>query len=94
MADPQTAQLTVLPDPKSPGTQQSIEAQVKFLREVLGEIDDVAKMGNALESMRKQSQDLIAIQALIRARKRPSNRAVRVRRAITAHITWIPAMSR
>ncbi|HEY3883920.1 MAG TPA: hypothetical protein VGL62_01835, partial [Vicinamibacterales bacterium] len=56
----QTAPLTVLPDPKSPGTQQSIEAQVKFLREVLAEIDDAAHMGNALESMRKQSQDLMA----------------------------------
>ena len=56
----QTAPLTVLMDPKSPGTQQSIEAQVKFLREVLAEIDQVAHMGNALESMRKQSQDLMA----------------------------------
>jgi hypothetical protein len=56
----QTARLTVLPDPKSPGTQQSIEAQVAFSREVLAEIDEVARMGNALESMRKQSQDLMA----------------------------------
>ena len=31
-----------------------------FSREVLAEIDDVARMGNALESMRKQSQDLMA----------------------------------
>src|SRR6185295_18426432 len=56
----QTTTLTVLPDPKSPGTQQSIEAQVAFTRDVLSEIDEVAKMGNALESMRKQSQDLMA----------------------------------
>jgi photosystem II stability/assembly factor-like uncharacterized protein len=56
----QTASLTVLPDPKSPGTQQSIEAQVAFSREVLAEIDEVARMGNALESMRKQSQDVMA----------------------------------
>jgi photosystem II stability/assembly factor-like uncharacterized protein len=56
----QTAPLTVLPDPKSPGTQQTIEAQVKFMREVLAEIDEAAGMGNALESMRKQSQDLMA----------------------------------
>ena len=56
----QTAQLSVLADPKSPGTQQSIEEQVKFSREVLAEIDEVARMGNALESMRKQSQDLVA----------------------------------
>src|SRR6185312_8522021 len=47
----QTTTLTVLPDPKSPGTQQSIEAQVAFTRDVLSEIDEVAKMGNALESM-------------------------------------------
>ena len=59
-ANEQTAKLTVLPDPKSPGTQQSIEAQVAFTRAVLAEIDDVARMGNALESMRKQAQDLAA----------------------------------
>jgi hypothetical protein len=56
----QATALTVLADPKSPGTQQSIEAQVAFTREVLAEIDEVARMGNALESMRKQSQDLMA----------------------------------
>jgi hypothetical protein len=59
-ATEQTAKLTVLSDPKSPGTQQSIEAQVTFSREVLAEIDDTARMGNALENMRKQSQDLMA----------------------------------
>jgi hypothetical protein len=59
-ATEQTASLAVLADPKSPGTQQSIEAQVAFTREVLAEIDEVARMGNALESMRKQSQDLMA----------------------------------
>jgi hypothetical protein len=56
----QTTKLTVLADPSSPGTQQTIEAQVAFLREVLAEVDQVAQMGNALESMRKQSQDLMA----------------------------------
>jgi hypothetical protein len=56
----QTTALTVLEDPKSPGNQRSIEAQVAFTREVLAEIDEVARMGNALESMRKQSQDLMA----------------------------------
>ena len=56
----ETAKLTILPDPNSPGTQQTIEAQVAFSREVLAEIDQVAEMGNALESMRKQSQDLMA----------------------------------
>ena len=59
-ATEQTARLTVLADPKSPGTQQSIEAQVAFSREVLAEIDEVARMGNGLESMRKQAQDLMA----------------------------------
>lgn len=54
----QTAKLTVLPDPHSPGTQQTIEAQIAFMREVLAEIDQVAQMGNALEAMRKQAQDL------------------------------------
>jgi photosystem II stability/assembly factor-like uncharacterized protein len=56
----QTTSLTVLEDPKSPGNQRSIEAQVAFTREVLAEIDEVARMGNSLESMRKQSQDLMA----------------------------------
>jgi hypothetical protein len=56
----QTAKLTILPDPNSPGTQQTIEAQIAFLRDVLKEIDQVAQMGNALESMRKQSQDVMA----------------------------------
>jgi hypothetical protein len=56
----QTTRLTVLADPKSPGTQQTIEAQVAFSRDVLAEIDEVARMGNALESMRKQAQDLAA----------------------------------
>lgn len=55
----QTAQLTVLPDPKSPGTQLTIEAQVTFSRDVLAEIDEAAHMGNDLEAMRKQSQDLM-----------------------------------
>ena len=56
----QTTSLVVRPDPASPGTQQSIEAQVKFTREVLAEIDEVGRMGNSLESMRKQAQDLMA----------------------------------
>jgi len=33
---------------------------VAFSRDVLAEIDEVARMGNALESMRKQAQDLMA----------------------------------
>jgi hypothetical protein len=53
----QRAQLRVLPDPHSPGTPQSIEAQVKFVREVLAEIDEAARMGNKLEALRKEAQD-------------------------------------
>ena len=53
----QSAQLRVLPDPHSPGTPQTIAAQVKFVREVLAEIDEAARMGNKLETLRKQAQD-------------------------------------
>jgi photosystem II stability/assembly factor-like uncharacterized protein len=63
--------LTVLPDPKSPGTQQTIEAQVAFVREVLAEIDQAAQMGNKLEALRKQAQDAEAASA-----KDPSKSAV------------------
>ena len=52
-----TTQLTVLPDPHSPGTPQTIRAQVAFVREVLAEIDSAAKMGNHMEGLRKQAQD-------------------------------------
>ena len=58
-----TVPLTVLPDPKSPGTQQTIEAQVAFVRQVLAEIDQVAQMGNKLEALRKQAQDAAAAAA-------------------------------
>ena len=49
--------LTVLPDPHSPGTPQTIAAQVTFVRAVLAEIDSAAKMGNHMEGLRKQAQD-------------------------------------
>ena len=52
-----TTGLTVLPDPHSPGTPQTIRAQVAFVREVLAEIDSAAKMGNRMEALRKQAQD-------------------------------------
>lgn len=58
-----TVSLTVLPDPHSPGTQQTIEAQVAFVREVLAEIDQAAQMGNKLEALRKQAQDAEAAAA-------------------------------
>jgi hypothetical protein len=53
----QQATLRVLSDPHSPGTPQSINAQVDFVREVLAEIDEAAQMGNKLEALRKQAQD-------------------------------------
>jgi photosystem II stability/assembly factor-like uncharacterized protein len=53
-----TAQVTVLPDPKSPGNDQSIRAQVQFSREVLAEIDQAATMINHLEWTRRQVEDL------------------------------------
>jgi hypothetical protein len=70
-ASEKTVALTVLPDPKSPGTQQTIEAQVAFVREVLAEIDQVAQMGNKLEALRKQAQD-----AAVVAGKDPAKSAV------------------
>jgi hypothetical protein len=53
----QRTQLRVLPDPHSPGTQQTIASQVTFARTVLAEIDEAARMGNKLEALRKQAQD-------------------------------------
>jgi hypothetical protein len=53
----QRTQLRVLADPHSPGTAQTIQAQVDFVREVLAEIDEAARMGNKLEELRKQAQD-------------------------------------
>lgn len=53
-----TAQLTVLPDPHSPGTEQSIRAQVQFAREVLAEENQAADMINHLEWTRRQVEDL------------------------------------
>jgi photosystem II stability/assembly factor-like uncharacterized protein len=53
-----TRPLEVLPDPHSPGTQQSIEAQVKFELEVRSESNQVAGMINHIEWTRKQLADL------------------------------------
>jgi hypothetical protein len=52
-----STELTVLPDPHSPGTPVTIRAQVAFVREVLAEIDSAAKMGNRMEALRKEAQD-------------------------------------
>lgn len=53
-----SAQLTVLPDPHSPGTEQSIRAQVQFARQVLAEENQAADMINHLEWTRRQVEDL------------------------------------
>jgi hypothetical protein len=53
--------LTVLPDPHSPGTEQSIHAQVQFAREVLTEENQTADMINHLEWTRRQVEDLITL---------------------------------
>jgi len=54
----ETAQLTVLPDPHSPGTVTSIRAQVAFVRQALVEVDQVASMANTLEKVRSQDQNI------------------------------------
>jgi hypothetical protein len=56
-----TVPLTVLPDPHSPGTEQSIRAQVQFAREVLAEENQAADMINHLEWTRRQVEDLIKL---------------------------------
>jgi hypothetical protein len=61
----ETYQLTVLPDPKSPGTAQSIKAQVDFLRAVKAEADQAAGMINGMEKIRKQVEDLAAANASV-----------------------------
>lgn len=56
-----TVPLTVLPDPHSPGTEQSIHAQVQFARDVLAEENQAADMINHLEWTRRQVEDLIKL---------------------------------
>jgi len=57
----ETVPLTVLPDPHSPGTPQSIAAQVQFAREVLGEENQAAGMINHLEWTRRQVENLVTV---------------------------------
>jgi photosystem II stability/assembly factor-like uncharacterized protein len=57
----ETASLTVLPDPHSPGTEQSIRAQVQFARDVLAEENEAADMINHLEWTRRQTEDLVTV---------------------------------
>jgi hypothetical protein len=54
----ETAQLTLLPDPHTAGTEQSIRAQVQFARDVLAEENQAADMINHLEWTRRQIEDL------------------------------------
>jgi photosystem II stability/assembly factor-like uncharacterized protein len=57
-AHDETAQVTVLADPHSPGTDQSIRAQVDFARAVQAEANSAADMINHLERTRRQVEDL------------------------------------
>ena len=50
--------VEVLPDPHTLGTQKDIEAEVQFLLEIRGEMNDVAGMINHAEWTRKQVEDL------------------------------------
>jgi hypothetical protein len=52
-----SAQLTVLPDPHSPGTLQSIRSQVAFARETQAEANQAADMINHLERTRREVED-------------------------------------
>ena len=53
-----SAPLEVLPDPHTLGTPKDVEAEVQFLLEIRGEMNDVAGMINHLEWTRKQVEDL------------------------------------
>lgn len=52
-----TAPLEVLADPHTLGTPQSIQAQVRFILDVRGELNEVADMVNRLEQVRKEVED-------------------------------------
>jgi hypothetical protein len=56
-AHEESAQLTVLPDPHSPGTAESIRAQVAFARQAQSEANQAADMINHLERTRRQVED-------------------------------------
>jgi photosystem II stability/assembly factor-like uncharacterized protein len=55
-----TVSLTVLPDPHSPGTEQSIRAQVAFAREAQAEANEAAEMINHLEKTRSEVEQVEA----------------------------------
>jgi photosystem II stability/assembly factor-like uncharacterized protein len=52
-----SAPLTVLPDPHSPGTAETIRAQVAFSRQAQAEANEAADMINRLERTRRQVED-------------------------------------
>jgi hypothetical protein len=64
-AHEESALLTVLPDPKSPGTAQSIKASVDFERAVQAEANEAAAMINGMEKIRKQVEDVEAANASV-----------------------------
>jgi hypothetical protein len=51
-----TQPLEVLPDPHTLGSEQNIAAQVSFLRDLMKELDDAAKMINDLEWVRLEAE--------------------------------------
>ncbi len=53
-----TQQLDLLHDPGSLGSEADLEAQVKFLLQVRGELNDLADMINHLERTRRQVENL------------------------------------
>jgi len=55
-----TVPLRVLPDPHSPGTEQSIRAQIAFSREAQAEANEAADMINHLEKTRSQVEEVEA----------------------------------
>jgi photosystem II stability/assembly factor-like uncharacterized protein len=55
-----SAPLTVLADPHSPGTPETIRAQIAFARETQAEANQAAEMINHIERVRRQVEDSIA----------------------------------
>ncbi|NOR15971.1 MAG: hypothetical protein GQ544_09715 [Candidatus Aminicenantes bacterium] len=56
----------VLKDPKSPATQEDIEEQIELALKIQGKVTILVKMGNSIEWIRKQIDDL---QAYLKANK-------------------------
>jgi photosystem II stability/assembly factor-like uncharacterized protein len=81
-----TEPLKVLPDPHSPGTEQSISQQVQFILQVRDELSRVAVMINHIERTRLQIENLEAVlaaqgshdDAVMQAAKQLEDKAVAV----------------